>query len=249
MKYLLVLNVLLLFTPLDGQTVADTTNPFSIAPNVLPLRDWHKFSYSELQLNYNTLKPGIMDYYTPPVIPENPFLIDMRDHPMYTPRFVSDELNLIMNRPRDNAFVPILGVAFLAMQLAQKHLLISEITAITPRDILVVPEGIEVLDLLWDHAPQRAAELYRDSTLSEEYTMVLLEDLLTKMTDNKLVRKKTVENEPALFFPALTRQDYIELINRGIADSTLTASEQRRLHELRRSPFLTAFDLNPAKKE
>jgi hypothetical protein len=79
--------------------------------------------------------------------------------------------------------------------------------------------------------------------------MVLLEDLLTKLSDNKLVRQKSVENEPALYFPALTRQAYIELINRGIADSTLTADEQKLLHDLRRSTFLTKFDQNPAKKE
>jgi predicted transcriptional regulator len=249
MKYFALFNIMMVVVSLQAQVPADSTNPFSVAPNILPLRDWHKFSYDELHLNYPASKPGLKYYYTPPVISENPFLVDMRGHPMYTPRFVTDELNLIMNRPRDNAFVPVLGVAFLAMQLAQKYLLISEKTAIKPADIAEVPEGLKLLHLLWQNSPQHTDQMYQDSTLSENYTMLTLQELLDKMTDNKLVRQKTVENGPIEYYPALNREAYINLLDIGLADTTLSAGQHEILHQIENSPYLVKPHMIPDEKK
>ncbi len=249
MKYFMFFNILILISCTSAQVPADTTTPFTIAPNILPLRDWKKFSFQKLNVGYPDTKLSMKDFYSPPVISDNPFFIDMRENSFYTPRFVTDELNLIMNRPRDNAFVPILGVAYLAWQLAQKHLLISEKTAITPLDILQVPEGLPVLGLLWDHSPQKTEELYKDSTLSTNYTMMTLEDLLSKMGDNKLVRQKTIDNDQTVYYPALNRDNYADLLERGAADSTLSQNQKTIIHALKASPLLLDINLVPEKKK
>lgn len=248
MKLKLVLFIFLFNTILFGQVRVDTTGAFSIAPNVLPLRNWSKFTYDDLHLNYPDLKPDLRNFYKQPVIPDNPFLVDMRGHPLYTPRFVTDELNMIMNRPKDTAFLPVLGVAFLAFQLAQQHLLIAAKTEITPRDILTAPDGLNILHLLWKKSPRTASELYKDSTLAEQYTMKTLESMLSKMTDNKLLRQKVIENSPVDYFAAINRQSYIDLVDRGMVDSTLTMQQRTILQKLKTSPYLSDFTTIPEKK-
>jgi predicted transcriptional regulator len=248
MKLLLFLCVPLLSAHLFGQEPADSAGVFSIAPNVLPLRNWSKFTYDDLHLNYPELKPDLRNFYRQPVIPDNPFLVDLRGNPFYTPRFVTDELNMIMNRPKDTAFIPVLGVAFLALQLAQQHLLISAKTEITPRDILQVPDGLVILRLLWEKSPRTAPELYKDSTLTEQCTMKTLEEILSRMADNKLVRQKMVENSPVDYFAALSRQNYIDLLDRGMVDSTLTLQQKTILEKLKTSRYLSDYVTNPGKK-
>jgi len=231
-----------------AQILPDTISAFSVAPNILPLRDWKKFSYHDFQSSFPDAKLSLKHFYEPPVIPDNPFLIDMRGHPMYTPRFVSDELNLIMNRPRDNAFVPILGVAFLALQLAQKHLLLTEKKEIQPGDLAQVPEGLPILCLLWKNYPRTAGELYQDSTLSARYTMLTLQNLLSEMTENKLVRQREIDNSPLEYYPALSCSKYSDLVDRGLADSTLTREQHAILKDLRNSPLLIEISLSPDRK-
>ncbi len=248
MRFQWILSSIGLISISYAQILPDTVTTLSVAPNILPLRDWKKFSFQDLQSSFPDTKLSMKDFYKPPVIPENPFLLDMRGHPMYTPRFVTDELNLIMNRPRDNAFVPILGVAFLALQLAQKHLLLTEKKEIQPGDLAQVPEALPILCLLWKNYPRTAGELYQDSTLSTRYTMTTLQNLLSEMTDNKLIRQKTIEDKPLEYYPALSCKQYADLIDRGLADSTLSDEQRAIIKDLKYSPLLIEISVSPEKK-
>ncbi len=85
---------------------------------ILPLRNWQIISGEYIQMEKESDDLNIYDYISPDYIPRNPFELDLRRTSNYVPREVRDELNLIMNRPRDSAFLPILPVAFIALQLA-----------------------------------------------------------------------------------------------------------------------------------
>ena len=70
---------------------------------------------------------GVNRYHPSNIMPKNYYKIDYRSSSYYVPRMVKDELSLIMNRPKDKSFVPILGVAFLAAQLASKYIFVKGI--------------------------------------------------------------------------------------------------------------------------
>jgi hypothetical protein len=124
---------------------------------------------------------------------------------------VRDELNLIMNRPRDNAFVPILPVAYLALQLASKYLIVQQKTEITVTDVKNAEAGYPILEELWKKNPQTLSELYQTDSLQKKYTMLELQRLVGILVDNKLVKRKLVENSETQFFYALEKMRYDQL--------------------------------------
>jgi hypothetical protein len=124
---------------------------------------------------------------------------------------VRDELNLIMNRPRDNAFLPILPVAFLAIQLASQYLIVQQKTEITVTDVKNAEEGYPILERLWKKNPQTLSELYQSDSLQDKYSMLELQRLMGILVDNKLVKRKLVEKSETQFFYALEKMRYDQL--------------------------------------
>jgi hypothetical protein len=87
-------------------------------------------------------------YYSSAIMPEDPFKLDYRSSSYYIPRIVKDELNLIMNRPKDSAFMPITGITFIAAQLASKYIFIQVIIKIISENILNTLDDYGILNLL-----------------------------------------------------------------------------------------------------
>ncbi|MCK4755117.1 MAG: hypothetical protein KAS58_07775 [Calditrichia bacterium] len=198
-------------------THSDSTR-VSFPKTVLPLRNWQDSADQYFEIKHESKKLDINQYISPNIIPKDPFKLDMRGSSYYVPRMVRDELNLIMNRPRENAFVPILPVAFLALQLASEYLLIQLKTEITSQDIENGQEGLPVLEELWKKNPQTMTELYKKERLKDKYTMLELQRLLEILADNKLVKRKLIENSETQFFYALGKNQYHQIIERGKAE-------------------------------
>ena len=189
-------------------TINADSNIFSFPKPILSLRNWQDPTNELIEIEHNSSHINIMDYITDPFINDNPFNRDMRSSSLYVPKTVRDELNLIMNRPRDSAFLPVLPIAFLALQMASKYLLIQSKTRIRWEDIKQSEEGLPILEHLWKSSPQTTSQLYQHADLSEQYTMRTLQEMLNILIDNKLVRQKVLENEQTQYFPALNKESY-----------------------------------------
>jgi len=195
------------------QTHSDSSM-VSYSKPVLPLRNWQDHSDKYFQLKQENSQLDISLYISPTILPRDPFKVDMRGTSNYVPRMVRDELNLIMNRPRDNAFVPILPAAFLALQLASKYLLVQKKTEITFQDIENGKDGVPLLKELWTDNPQTLTELYKKPDIKENYTMLELQKLVKILIDNKLVKRKLIENSETKYFYALDKIKYEQLIEK-----------------------------------
>lgn len=182
---------------------------------ILPLRNWFDHTDQYINLKHETDKLDINQYISRSnIVPENPFQLDVRSSSYYVPRMVRDELNLMMNRPRESGFVPILPAAFLALQLAGKYLLIQKKTEISTEDIERGKVGFPILSELWKENPQTASQLYKKGQISENFTMVELQRLINILIDNKLIKRKLIENGETQYFYALEKKQYFQLIER-----------------------------------
>ena len=161
---------------------------------------------------------------------DNPFQLDMRSSSYYVPRQVRDELNLIMNRPRESAFVPVLGVAFLAFQLAQKYLFIQAKTTITSQDLLAADNNLNILNSLWELSPQSMLEIY-DNLPGLNPTIPHLEHQLEQLQDSKLIRTRETDKNK-LYFPAISKEIFIAKLTQALADSTIDTAKTKILQKL-----------------
>jgi len=183
---------------------------------VLPLRNWFDPTDKYFELKPETNNLDINQYISPSnIIPRDPLKLDVRGSSYYVPSMVRDELNQIMNRPRDNAFVPILAAAYLALQLSAKYLLIEKKTAITWQDVENSRVGRPILEELWQESPQTISKLYKREKLKSNYTMMELQRLTEILIDNKLVKRKLIENSETQYFYALAKNQYLYLIEQG----------------------------------
>ncbi len=198
---------------------------------VAPLRDWDDTSDQFIQLENETEGLRIDHIISPNLKPDNPFGIDTRSSSHYVPRMVRDELNLIMNRPRENAFVPILPVAYLALQLAGKYLIIKQKTEITADDIENAREALPILRELWLESPLTLPDIYKKQGIYTNYTMVELKRLIDLLSENKLVRPKQVENGETIYFRAIDQLHYdhiLEKVNAVKAQSETKSKRQQK---------------------
>lgn len=182
---------------------------------VIPIRDWHDMSDQIIKIENETKIPSINRIISPNLMSVDPLKIDTRAGSYYVPRMVRDELNLIMNRPRDSAFMPILPVAYLALQLASKYLIIRQKTEITAEDINNASEALPILRELWLENPLTLTALYKRKEINTNYSMLELERLVALLSDNKLVKPKQVENSETLYFPAIDQSKYDYILERA----------------------------------
>jgi hypothetical protein len=182
---------------------------------VLPLHNWQILTDTYVEFGKTSTALNVYDYISPDYIPRNPFELDLRGTSNYVPRQVRDELNLMMNRPRDSAFLPILPVAFLALQLASQHLLISKKTEITAQDIKGSEIALPILEHLWAESPQTLTQLFKHEDLANRYTMQQLEKHMFLLIDNKLVKTRKIENAETKYFFALDRRHYLNILKKA----------------------------------
>jgi len=234
------MKMLILLSLLTGMVCAQDTLPdsirvndlFSIRPKYLLPEDWKKLPPPKFDLNYGEHNLKSLHFYNPPVIPENPFEIDMRGHPMYTPRMVRDELNLIMNRPREQAFVPILGVAYIAYQMAVKYLSFKSKLELEIDDIFACSKHIYLLEELWESSPQTCTELYLAVKQSSALTYTKMEQNLEDMADNNLVKTKNLEDDTVQFFPAYQREQVIYVLETARNDTMYSSAQKSVMDSL-----------------
>ena len=192
----------------------DSLNFHFPAP-VLPLPDLQKIEYPYVELQHDSEQLNVYQYISPDFMPTNPFQVDLRNTSNYVPPMVRDELTRIMDRPKDSAFLPILPVAFIALQLASQYLLIRHKTEITVENVLNSEEAIAVLQMLWITSPQTLTELYEKQPIRDKHTMRDLERLVNLLIDNNLVRTRVIENAETKYFAALNEADYKVLKKRA----------------------------------
>jgi len=190
---------------------SDSSNRVNFPKPVLPLRNWKDPSYQYFELKVDGDNLDISQYISPNIFFVDPFKMDTRGSSYYVPRTVRDELNLIMNRPKDSAFVPIMPVAYLALQLASQYLFVRQKIEITPQDVQKAQEGYPILQELWKKNPQTLSELYKRAQLKDKYTMLELKKLIDILDDNKIVKRKLIENSETQYFYAIGESQYNQL--------------------------------------
>jgi len=193
--------------PYVEKQIGDTVNVAFPNP-VLPLRNWQILTDQYMEVEKTSIGVNVYDYISPDYVPRNPFELDLRGSSNYVPREVRDELNLMMNRPKDSAFLPILPVAFLALQLASQYLIINKKTEITAEDIKNSENALPVLEVLWTKSPQTLTQLFEHVDLSGRYTMRKLEEHMYILIDNKLVKTRKMENAETKYFYAIDQRHY-----------------------------------------
>ena len=190
----------------------------------LNLKQWNNYNQSQLSLNYYN-QNNIFNskrYHPSSVMPSDPFKLDYRSGSYYVPRMVRDELNLIMNRPKDNAFVPVLGVAFIAAQLASKYIFVQEKLKISKENILNTLDDYIIMNELWKKSPQTTSELYKIPGLKFKFTLKELNLKMDNLIDNKLIKQKNLEDKELQFFPAISKIEYDKLLKQINADTNAT---------------------------
>jgi len=180
----------------------------------LNLKQWNNYSQGELSLKYYNQNDNFKNnrYHPSNVMPKDPFKLDYRSSSYYVPRMVKDELNLIMNRPKDSAFVPVLGVAFIAAQLAAKYVFVQEKLKISEENIMNAVDEFGILNELWKKSPQTSSELYKNSILKDKITLKELNYKIDKLIDNKLIKQKNLEDQELQFFPAISKSEYEKIV-------------------------------------
>jgi predicted transcriptional regulator len=198
------------------------------------LEEWHNYNQTELSLKYYN-KNDYFDrnrYHPSNVMPKDPLKMDNRSSSYYVPRMVKDELNLMMNRPKGNSFFPILGVAFIAAQLASKYIFLQDKLKISPENVLKTIDDFEIINALWHKSPQTASELYQIPDLHEKQARNELNVKITNLIENKLIKQKNLKDQELQLFPAITKFDYKQLLQQVSADTSLNQSEKTKIQAI-----------------
>ena len=216
----------------SGQDSLHINDIFSIQPKYLLPQNRSDIQFQNFNLNYNHQIPESGYYYTPEHLHRNPFGPDTRYSSFYTPRLVRDELSTMMHRPKDNAFVPVLGVAYIAMQMAGKYLLVKHELEIKPENILNCDSQLHIIEALWLHSPQTCKELYQLENFNRKYTYKELEADINILVDQNLVKVKRLENDEIQYFPALDSSSLQTTLEKGRKDSLYSTFQINQIDSL-----------------
>ena len=206
-----------------AQDSLKTSDLFSIKPKLLVPQSRSEIQLQNINLEYKFVPLNNNYHYTPDHLTSNPFGMDTRSSSFYTPRFIRDELNVMMSRPKDHAFVPVLGVAFIAAQMIGKYLLVERELQINPENILKCHKQIPILEELWQNNPQTCNQLYKIEYFNQAYTFKDLEININVLVDEKLVKVKRLENDELQYFPAINKSKLQFTLKEGRKDSLRTS--------------------------
>ncbi len=165
----------------------------------------------------------------------NPFTIELRESSYYVPVRVRDELNLIMNRPRDNAFFPLLGVAWIAYQLGSKYLEIQRKNIIDHDELLKACQALPLLYFLWQKYPQTAGQLYHRREVQQVMTFKQLQQELDLLQQNNLIKSRFYSPDSVQYFPNLFREGMIAIINSAEGNPVIPHDAKIILQAIRNS--------------
>ena len=165
----------------------------------------------------------------------NPFTIELRESSYYVPVRVRDELNLIMNRPRDSAFFPVLGVAWIAYQLGSKYLEIQRKNIIDHDELIKASQALPLLYLLWQQYPQTAGQLYHRREVQQVMTFKQLQQELNLLQQNNLIKSRFYSPDSVQYFPNLFRAGMIAIINSAEGNPAVPNDTKRTLQAISKS--------------
>jgi hypothetical protein len=194
-----------------------------------------RFDLHEVELKYplnsyqSFLNRSISD------LTSNPFTIELRESSYYVPVRVRDELNLIMNRPRDSAFFPVLGVAWIAYQLGSKYLQIQQKNIIDHDQLLKAYPALPLLYSLWQKYPQTAGQLYHRSEIQQVMTFKQLQEKLDLLQQNNLIKSRYYSPDSVQYFPGLFRAGMIAILNSAEGKPDLPDDAKITLQAIRQS--------------
>ena len=173
------------------------------------------------------------NYYDPKsVMPANPFYLDYRGGSYYVPRQVNNRIAQMMNRPSPDSFVPVFAIAMLAAKVALHYVNIEHKIRIEASDYLVQEKSFPLLQALWVRSPQTAFELYELNEVNENRTFVQTESELQVLVDQKLIKSKTQEEAPTLYFVAQSRETVLELLTAALTQDSHSETEKNTFHRL-----------------
>ncbi len=188
---------------------SDTTKIKLIYLPVILLKD------STLKFNLEYSDEGKSAMLFPRItLPDNPLEIDTRGSSYYTPREVQDHLDMAMNRPRSESFVPVFALAAFAARLVEKKLNIRKLLERKAEDYLISESGWHLLLALWKKAPMNVKEIYR---LHQSYSASALEKELLLLNDKGLLKTRKTGNGVILFYPAQKAQKVLALFNAALS--------------------------------
>jgi hypothetical protein len=194
-----------------------------------------RFELHEVELKYplnsyqSFLSRSIAD------LTSNPFTIDLRESSYYVPVRVRDELNLIMNRPRDSAFLPVLGVAWIAYQMGSKYLEIQRKNIIDHAELLQAYPALPLLFYLWQKYPQTAKQLYHRRELQQVMTFKQLQEELNLLQQNNLIKSRFYSPDSVQYFPNLFREGMMTIINSAEGNPDIPENAKIKLQAIRKS--------------
>lgn len=161
-----------------------------------------------------------------PQTPHSPLDIDRRGSSFYTPRYVQDKMDNIMNRPRSDSFVPIFPMAVIAARIAMSQIDVDKLFEPAVRDYIMPDSTWQVLELLWEKSPQTIETIYPELKTEKPQTARTVERQLTLLAERGLLKTRVDEQPQRVwFFPAQKRQEAAALLQSALRDSSLTPDQ------------------------
>ena len=207
---------------------------FTTIQRYLPLYEFKADSIKKLsmRLDFNPARAHSNFYSPENVLPAKSYQLDTRSSSYYVPRNVGDKLTDIMNRPRDTAFVPVLGAAFLAAQLAANYLWIEKKIELNKKDLIVALENFEVLNEILIRQHINLEQLYKIESINSRMTASILQAKLEILTDSKLLHPKKSDDKHIEYYAAFSSGQISQAIDRALAQAdadSLTIAQLKQL--------------------
>ncbi len=210
--------MLLCAAGLCAQSVSDSLSADSLRQRL----------FSGDSLSFQTIAPAqkLPQNLVRPQAPRSPLDIDRRGSSFYTPRYVQDKMDVIMNRPRSDSFVPIFPMAVIVARIAMSQIDVDKLFEPSARDYIMPDSTWQVLELLWEKSPQTIETIYPELKTDKPQTARNLEKQLALLAERGLLKTR-VDEQPrrVWFFPTQKPQEAAALLRSALRDSSLTPDQ------------------------
>ena len=203
-------------------------NPFT--PKNLALKAKLFYPNTSISVDVPQKNVFIPKYYDlKNVIPDNPLMMDYRYGSYYTPKEVSDQLALAMNRPRPDSFLPWPSLVLFGAYAAYQYFIHKDQFEIKARDYLLEPEDEIIMLALWKKSPQTVSQLLKNPQIYKYNSYNTLVNRMNRLEDRLLVKSKIIEKASMQYFPAQKKAEVIVLLSNALENDQLTMKERQRL--------------------
>ena len=219
----------------SSATSSGTFSSFLASERLSWYSKMQKFELHEVELKYPSnsfqtfLDQTLLNYSF------DPFKIDFRESSYYVPVLVRDELNLIMNRPRDSAFLPVLGIAWIAYQMASHYIELEQKRSIEYGEILTAYPALPILYTLWKVNPQTVKQLYQNENIQHTMTFQQVQEKLDLLQQNNLIKSRVISSDSLLYFPGLNREQLLSILDYADRNLMMTQMEKETIQFIRGS--------------